>query len=103
MGSCFKWAWIVHLLDTVPKAELYTMVVGGGHAFVKIGGKYYDPEVPNGVGDWRDLPAFQDGAVYEDEDVVHQSPTQFQNFWNQEGYEPNFKSLAALASKVYSH
>lgn len=54
MGECFKWAYIAFKL--YKNLELWDM---GAHAFVrdKATGKFYDSERPQGVDDWKDLPA----------------------------------------------
>ena len=53
-GECFLWAYLAYrLYDDV---ELWDM---GSHAFVrsKRTGKFYDSERPQGVKNWKDLPA----------------------------------------------
>lgn len=52
MGECFLWAYIAYSL--YDRVQLWDM---GSHAFVRYQGKFYDSEVPDGVSDWRDLPA----------------------------------------------
>ncbi len=53
-GECFIWAYVAYRL--YPNLELWDMEA---HAFVrsKVTGKFYDSESPNGVDDWKDLPA----------------------------------------------
>lgn len=53
-GDCMAWAAVVKRF--IPIAELMST---SGHAFVKIGSKYYDAEAPKGVSDWKQLPIFK--------------------------------------------
>lgn len=53
-GECFLWAYLAYRL--YKDVELWDM---GSHAFVrsKNTGRFYDSERPQGVEDWKDLPA----------------------------------------------
>ena len=43
----------------------YDKDIGGTHYFVCYKGKYYDSECPEGVEDWKQLPAFMNNAALE--------------------------------------
>ena len=57
-GECFIWAYIAYRLYS--NLELWDMEA---HAFVRSTktGKFYDSERPQGVDDWKELPATNSG------------------------------------------
>ncbi len=59
-GDCWLWALLAQ--QAAPKAILMfaPWPYGGGHAFVKVGRRYYDAEKTCGVREWRMLPACAD-------------------------------------------
>lgn len=57
-GDCFRWAYVAYLIygGTLVSFENKWLA----HAFIKIDGKYYDSESPDGVNDWRELMFFKE-------------------------------------------
>ncbi len=63
-GSCYEWAEFIleRLHDENHQVQLWEVPFGMGettHAFLRIDGKFYDAEAPNGVMDHMNLPIFQ--------------------------------------------
>lgn len=54
-GYCYFWAWVFF---NKYGGELYSVSYFGGHAFVRIYGKFYDAQNSYGVKDWRALACF---------------------------------------------
>lgn len=73
-GDCYNWAAVVKRL--IPNSELIRFE---GHAFVKIGLKYYDAERLNGVLDWKKLPSNKSGHLYRDYDTFTEA--EFYKHW----------------------
>lgn len=66
--------WNAQLRET----DRPTAGVGGEHAWLECGGRFYDSETPEGVDDWRDLPFFQQhfaGIDLSDAFIKQTSPT----------------------------
>lgn len=56
-GNCFRWAYIAQSLYG---GQIYSFINDWlMHVFIKIDGKFYDAERPQGVEDWRQLPFFE--------------------------------------------
>jgi hypothetical protein len=53
-GWCYYWALLAKL--TFPEAELWSSV---GHAFIKLNGRFYDSESPNGTDRATRLKTYQ--------------------------------------------
>jgi len=55
-GRCFNWAFLAY---KTYGGKLCSVKNYGGHAFVKINGRYHDSETPRGVKDWRKLGIYK--------------------------------------------
>lgn len=66
-GWCYVWAWMVrlHLGEKAQLCSVWGAWLGRrgvrGHAFVQIGGRYYDVERLDGAKGWGSLPACKVG------------------------------------------
>jgi hypothetical protein len=89
-GNCFIWAYIVKAL--YPHAKLYS---ASGHAFIKIGNKFYDSERPLGVLTWKQLKATSYCDPL-DEEVIEQSKDSFRNYW---GFTENVVKKVMLGAE----
>lgn len=57
-GQCLDWALVVQ--GAYPEARLLQFPMFGGHAVVRLRGRYYDAESPRGVVDVRRLRFFRE-------------------------------------------
>ena len=76
-GQCFQWAYLAyHLFEGVELWDTHT------HAFIKYNGKFYDAERPDGVLDWRELPATDCRCKYCRTPVPH-NECSFKKDWGE--------------------
>lgn len=54
-GQCDEFAWCI--ADEIPSVQVGEVLYS--HFFVKLAGRYYDSECPQGVKRLKDLPVFQ--------------------------------------------
>ena len=78
-GLCMRWAYMAYLM--FENIELWSTC---GHAFIKVGNKFYDSETLQGEEDWKDLPACNFGACgcANKGPFVFKKLKSFQRFWN---------------------
>lgn len=82
-GDCMLWTGLAHAIFG---GELYSVGMHGGHAFIKLGGKFYDAETFRGVSDWRKLGGFKD-----DRPGVLKDPVEWAEKQNWEGFKAHWK------------
>ena len=69
--------------------KLYSVDQYGGHAFIKIGRKYFDAQNPRGVGGWNQLTSILEMYV-EPHNLkpIEQSIREFLCYWYDNGKHP---------------
>ena len=87
-GNCYNWAYIAY--QNYNNVKLFTIDDYGGHAFVKIGQKYFDAQNPRGVGHWAFLDLIQEMSRGRIANISprRQSLDVFLNFWKKYGKHP---------------
>jgi len=86
LGNCYNWAYTAY--KNYNNARLFTVEEYGGHAFIKIGQKYFDAESPMGEQHWSNLEFFR--GVYSPIIPHKQSLNEFISYWSREGKHPIF-------------
>lgn len=84
LGNCYNWALVAY--QNYNNVKLYSTDNHGGHAFVKIGQKYFDAESPLGELHWANLNFFR----WINNPVVprRESLRSFLAYWGKEGKNP---------------
>jgi len=85
LGNCYNWALVAY--TNYNNSNLFTWADGGGHAFVKIGSKYFDAQSPCGVSHWSSLESFKPLNISKI-CVWRQSLREFMYFWYENGKNP---------------
>lgn len=95
-GKCFIWAYLTFLL--FKDVELWYM---NSHAFVKYRGRFYDSERLQGVYNWQDLPATENG----DDIAKRFTVEQFKHGWRgqPQRFNTSWGKLESEARKVLRH
>jgi hypothetical protein len=84
-GNCFNWAYIAYM--NYDNTKLYSVDEYGGHAFVKIGNRYFDAENPRGVEHWAHLVSIMD--MYDTYiEPIEQPIREFLSYWYENGKHP---------------
>lgn len=95
-GECFIWAYLAHLI--FKDVEIWYM---NAHAFVRYRGKFYDSERPNGVAEWKYLPATKHGHT----EARRRKVDTFKRYWaTQPGrFETTWKEIESKAKELLRH
>ena len=84
-GNCYNWAYIAY--QSYNNVKLFTIEDFGGHAFVKIGQRYFDSQNPRGVLHWSSLDLLReicrDNVYYLD--PWKQPVNVFLQYWRENG------------------
>lgn len=80
-GDCFNWAYVAY--KNYDNVLLFTVEEYGGHAFAKIGNKYFDAESPYGELHWANLVFFR--KVQKQIIPWQQSLNEFLIYWYDNG------------------
>jgi hypothetical protein len=77
-GECYHWAYCAYKVFHKCNIELWSSVVQGGHAFIKMNGKFYDSESPQGVDSYTDLEYYKRGFESK---AKAQALEEFKAYW----------------------
>jgi hypothetical protein len=83
-GDCCNWAYIAYKVFHKCNIELWSTVNYGGHAFIKMDGKFYDSESLNGVTFFTELECFRRGYKSR---VIPQTFEVFRSYWNRKSFD----------------
>lgn len=82
-GNCYNWAFIAY--SNYINVQLFTIDEFGGHAFIKIGARYYDAQNPIGVAHWSQLSMIWEMGDYMKMNPREQSLAEFLLYWYDNG------------------
>lgn len=84
LGNCYNWALVAY--KNYNNVKLYSTIERGGHAFVKIGNKYFDAQSPLGEVHWTNLKFFYwaNNPIVPHRDTLYD----FVAYWGKEGKNP---------------
>src|ERR1022692_947536 len=83
-GQCFHWAYCAYKVFHKCKIELWSTKVLGGHAFIKMNGKFYDSESPFGENTYQELACFKRGFK---SNAMKQRLSEFEEYWEWNKFE----------------